>query len=130
VARAVLVALLSVPLLTELVSSKTRFGYRQGAPNGAVPAGQHLILPRTAKNLQPGLRKGECPLEPQHLPNSGKSALARKLALPAEIPLVWPGSWGRGGLAVAAGGGWARAWVTGAGYCRARNDSWVKVLAP
>ena len=57
VARAVLVALLSLPLLTELVSSNTRFGYRHGAPNGAVPAGQHLTSPRTAKNLQDSVQR-------------------------------------------------------------------------
>ena len=33
----VLVAVISMPLLTELVSSENGFCYKHGAPNGAVP---------------------------------------------------------------------------------------------
>jgi hypothetical protein len=37
VATAVLVVFRSMPLLTELDSSEDGFGYKHGAPNGAVP---------------------------------------------------------------------------------------------
>jgi len=37
VATAVFVAFISMPLLTELVSSEGGFCYRHGAPDGAVP---------------------------------------------------------------------------------------------
>ena len=55
VATTVLIASISMPLLTELVSSEDGFGYRHGAPNGAVPASQHSIRPKTAKNRLSGL---------------------------------------------------------------------------
>ena len=37
VAATVFVAFISMPLLTELISSEDGFCYRHGAPNGAVP---------------------------------------------------------------------------------------------
>jgi hypothetical protein len=37
VVTTVVVAFISMPLLTELVSSEDGFCYRHGAPNGAVP---------------------------------------------------------------------------------------------
>ena len=43
VAKTVFVTFLSMPLLTELVSSEDGFCYRHGAPNGAVPQSQHSI---------------------------------------------------------------------------------------
>jgi hypothetical protein len=50
VAKTVFVAFLSMPLLTELVSSEDGFCYRHGAPNGASSPSQHCILPKAAKN--------------------------------------------------------------------------------
>jgi hypothetical protein len=49
VTRTVFVALMSMPLLTELVLGKDGFCYRHGAPNGAVPTRPHSIQPKTAK---------------------------------------------------------------------------------
>jgi hypothetical protein len=40
----------NMPLLTELGWSDEGTCYRHGAPNGAVPPGQHPIPPKTAKN--------------------------------------------------------------------------------
>jgi hypothetical protein len=50
-ATTVLAAFLSMPLLTELVSSKDGFCYRHGAPNGAVFPSQRPIPLKTAKTL-------------------------------------------------------------------------------
>jgi hypothetical protein len=44
------VASISMPLLTELVSIKDGFGYKHGAPDGAVPTRQHGNPTRTPKN--------------------------------------------------------------------------------
>jgi hypothetical protein len=49
-ATTVFVAFISVPLLTELVSSEDGFCYRHGAPNGAVHPSQHSMPTKTAKN--------------------------------------------------------------------------------
>jgi hypothetical protein len=49
VAKTVFVTFLSMPLLTELVSSEDGFCYRHGAPNGALPPSQHRITLKTAK---------------------------------------------------------------------------------
>ena len=54
-ATAVLAAFVSMPLLTELVSSEEGFCYRHGAPNGAVPPSQPSIRPKTAKKRLSGL---------------------------------------------------------------------------
>ena len=51
VAKRVVVAIISMPLLTELVSCENSFCYRHGAPNGAVFPSQHRIPPKTAKKL-------------------------------------------------------------------------------
>jgi hypothetical protein len=50
VAMTVFVAFISMPLLTELVSSEDGFCYRHGAPNGAVRKPAPPILLRTAEN--------------------------------------------------------------------------------
>jgi hypothetical protein len=50
VVTAVLVALIFMPLLTELVSMEDGVCYRHGAPNGAVGTSQRPIEPKTAKN--------------------------------------------------------------------------------
>ena len=47
-----LVAIISMPLLTELVSHEDGFCYRHDAPNGAVPARRRGILSKTAKNRE------------------------------------------------------------------------------
>jgi hypothetical protein len=44
------VALIAMPLLTELASSNHGFCYIHGAPDGAVTPGQHPIPLETAKN--------------------------------------------------------------------------------
>ena len=49
VTTTVFVAFMSMPLLTELVSSEEGSCYRHGAPNGAVPQSQHSIPRKTAK---------------------------------------------------------------------------------
>ena len=56
-ATTVFVGFISMPFLTELVSSEDGFCYRHGAPNGAVPPSQHSIRPKTAKNPLSGLRR-------------------------------------------------------------------------
>jgi hypothetical protein len=43
------VALISMPLLTELVPSEDDFCYRHGAPNGALSPSQHPISPRSCR---------------------------------------------------------------------------------
>jgi hypothetical protein len=43
---------ISMPLLTELVSIHDGYGYRHGAPNGAVATRQHCIPTETAKNRE------------------------------------------------------------------------------
>jgi hypothetical protein len=50
VAKTVFVVFLSMPLLTELVSSEDGFCYRHGAPHRALSPSQHCIPPKTAKN--------------------------------------------------------------------------------
>ena len=55
VATTVFEAFISMPLLTELVSSEEGFCYRHGAPNGAVPPSQPSIRPKTAKKRLSGL---------------------------------------------------------------------------
>lgn len=59
VTRTTFVAFRSMPLLTELVSSKDGFCYRHGAPNGAVAPSLHSAPPKTVKQLHmvatPGL---------------------------------------------------------------------------
>lgn len=50
VAKRVLVANISMSLLTELVSCEDGFCYRLGAPNGAAPTRRHGIPRKTAKN--------------------------------------------------------------------------------
>ena len=51
-ATAVCSALIAVPLLTELDSSRDDFCHRHGAPSGAMPPGLRLIPPRTAERLE------------------------------------------------------------------------------
>ena len=53
VATTVLIASISMPLLTELVSMENGVCYKHGAPNGAVRTGQRPIKTKTAKSLQP-----------------------------------------------------------------------------
>jgi hypothetical protein len=76
----------------------------------------------------PSLREGERPREPKHLPTSGKSGLARTLAIPAEIALAWPRRPLRSRLAAATAGGCERTVAAGAGCCPSRNDSTAKAL--
>jgi hypothetical protein len=57
-ATAVFVAFISMPLLTELVLSEDGFGYRHGAPNGAVPRSQRPFPPKTAKERLSAIRFG------------------------------------------------------------------------
>jgi hypothetical protein len=53
-ATAVLAAFVSMPLLTELLSSEDGSYYSHGAPNGAVFPSQHLIPPKTAASARRG----------------------------------------------------------------------------
>ena len=53
VATTVLVALISMPLLTELGWSKGGLSYRHGAPNGAVTTRLNRIPLETPENLAP-----------------------------------------------------------------------------
>jgi hypothetical protein len=54
VATTVFEPFISVPLLTELVSSEDGFCCRHGAPDGAVPPSQHSIRPKTAEKRLSG----------------------------------------------------------------------------
>ena len=51
-ATAVLAAFVSMPLLTELISSEDGSYYRHGAPNGAVFPSQHPTPPKAAEGLR------------------------------------------------------------------------------
>jgi hypothetical protein len=71
---------------------KGRFGNEASAEGYAIQMGalSEYYLGNAA------LREGARPREPKPIPASGKSGLAKTLALPAEISLAWPGTRGHG----------------------------------
>jgi hypothetical protein len=52
VAKTVLVAIISMPLLTELVVCEDDFCFRHGAPSGAFLTLRHGIPPKTVMDLE------------------------------------------------------------------------------